>query len=591
MQRPIYGSDLMVDLLRKLNIEYAAFNPGASFRGIHDSLVNQGHPQRPEVITCCHEEISVAIAHGYGRAAGRPMAALLHNVVGLQHATMAIFNAWCDRVPMLLLGGTGPMDSTRRRPWTDWVHTALVQGNLIRDYVKWDDQPASLAAVPESFYRAYRLAVTEPTAPVYVCLDADLQETRLDEAAGEVAVPPVQRYGPPAPPQADPAALQELARWLLAAELPVIVADHAGRRPETVAVLVELAEFLGASVIDLWNRFNFPNTHPLDLTGAQTQLYPQADVVLALDVTDLYGALAESDRTTRSISPSLRDGTRVAHITLADYLVRAWSCDYQRLPEVDLPIAADTALALPALLQVCREQLAADAELAAAFAARKEGRRPRLADLRAATRAQWEAAARRGESDSPVAVATLAREVFAAVKGEDWVLANGDLRGWTRRIGQFEHPYQWQGGNMGGGIGFGAGVSLGVALANRGKNRLILDFQPDGDLLYTPSALWTAAHHRIPVLFVMFNNRSYYNSEDHELRMADARLRPPDRAGIGTQIHDPEVDFAGLARSFGVHAEGPITRPGDIRGAVQRALEVVRGQGRPALLDVVCQPR
>ncbi len=178
---PEYGSDLVVDVLRALGIEYAVLNPGATFRGLHDSLVNYGGNERPELIQCCHEEIAVAVAHGYAKAAGRPCAAVLHDVVGLQHASMAIFNAWCDRVPVLLLGGTGPMAVERRRPWIDWIHTALVQGTLVRDYVKWDDQPASLASIPEAIVRGYRIAVTEPQGPVYVCLDADLQEAPIAE--------------------------------------------------------------------------------------------------------------------------------------------------------------------------------------------------------------------------------------------------------------------------------------------------------------------------------------------------------------------------------------------------------------------------
>ncbi len=582
----------MVDLLRALDIEYAAFNPGASFRGIHDSLLNYGDNRSPQIITCCHEEISVAVAHGYGRAAGRPMTAILHNLVGLQHATMAIFNAWCDRVPMLLLGGTGPMDAAQRRPWIDWIHTALVQGNLVRDFVKWDDQPAGIHSMADSFYRAHRLTVTEPTAPVYVCLDAALQEMELG-ADDLPALPDPERFCPPAPPQADATALNRLARWLLAAEMPLIVADRAGRRPETVDALVELAEFLGAPVIDQWNRFNFPSTHPLDLTGAERDLLPQADVVLALDVLDLYGTLMAAGRSkTRGPAAAvLRAGARVAHISLADYLVRSWATDYQRLPEVDLPIAAETAVALPALLQVCRAELLADGDLAAGFAARKAARQAPLAERRAALREKWDAAARRAEAEEPVAVPTLAREVFAAIKGEDWVLANGDLKGWARRLWAFDRPYRWQGGKHGGGLGYGVGVSLGVALANRGKDRLVVDLQPDGDLLFTPSALWTAAHHRIPVLFVLYNNRSYYNAEEHALTTARARQRPLERTGIGTRIQDPDVDFVGLARSFGLHAEGPVTSATGIRVAVDRALQVVRGEGRAALVDVRCQPR
>ncbi len=165
---PEYGSDLIVDLLKAFRIEYAALNPGASFRGLHDSLVNYGGNRMPEIILCCHEEIAVTMAFGYARVTGKPMAAIVHYIVGLQHATMAIYNAWSSRVPILVLGGTGPMDTTKRRSGTDWVHTALVQGQQVRDYVKWDDQPASVESVPEALIRAHRLATTEPQGAVWM---------------------------------------------------------------------------------------------------------------------------------------------------------------------------------------------------------------------------------------------------------------------------------------------------------------------------------------------------------------------------------------------------------------------------------------
>ncbi|MBI2371655.1 MAG: hypothetical protein HYV08_15730 [Deltaproteobacteria bacterium] len=278
-----FGSDVVVDLLKLLGIEYTAFNPGATFRGIHDSIVNYGGNREPEVIECCHEEISVALAHGYAKASGKLMCAILHDIVGLQHGSMGIFNAWCDRVPVMVLGGTGPMDITKRRPWIDWIHTALVQGNLVRDYVKWDDQPANLASVPEALIRAYRIAVTEPKAPVYVNFDADIQEEVVTEPP---LIPELRRYRPPGPIQGDPTAMEQAAAWLVGAEHPVIIADMVGRNSKAAEALVRLAELLGAAVLDKGARYNFPSTHPLDLSGADRELLAEADVVLALDMSD-----------------------------------------------------------------------------------------------------------------------------------------------------------------------------------------------------------------------------------------------------------------------------------------------------------------
>src|SRR5258705_13940315 len=198
-----YGSDLVVDLLKILGIEYVALNPGSSFRGIHDSLVNyeSGRTPNPEMILCCHEEIAVAVPHGYAKATGKIMPAIVHNVVGLQHASMAIYNAWCDHTPVMVMGGTGPMNSAKRRPWIDWIHTAQLQGNLVRDFVKWDDQPHAVGDVPESLLRACRTALTSPGGPVYVCFDADVQEGAVQNVP---PLPPIGRYRP-APPVPAPA--------------------------------------------------------------------------------------------------------------------------------------------------------------------------------------------------------------------------------------------------------------------------------------------------------------------------------------------------------------------------------------------------
>ncbi len=576
-----YGSDLIVDVLRALGIEYAVLNPGATFRGLHDSLVNYGGTQRPALIQCCHEEIAVAVAHGYAKAAGKPCAAILHDIVGLQHASMAIFNAWCDRVPILLLGGTGPMAVERRRPWIDWVHTALVQGNLVRDFVKWDDQPASLPSAAEAIVRGYRIAMTEPRGPVYVCFDADLQEMPIGEP---VPVPAVARHAPPAPVAADAGALDEAARLLGAAERPVILAEYLGRNPAAVPALVELAELLAAPVIDLYahGRFNFPSTHPLDLTGTEKELLASADVVLGLDLQDLFGALARGDRLTRRYAPVVPESAKVIHIALSDLAVRSWAESYQRLAPVDVPILADTSVALPALVARVREAAGDGA-----------GRRARYDRLRAEhERLRREARTRCEEqwNDRPIAPARLAAEVWEVLRDEDWVLGNGDLDGWTRRLWDWTRPDQFLGHSGGAGLGYGAGAAIGVALAHRGTGKVCVDLQPDGDLLYTPSALWTAVHHRIPLLVVMCNNRSYHNDEVHQEMVARARRRPVENKVVGIRIEDPAVDFAGMARAFGMHGEGPIEDPAMIAPTVRRALRVVKEDRMPALVDVVIRP-
>jgi acetolactate synthase-1/2/3 large subunit len=581
---PQYGSDVIVDLLKALGIEYAAFNPGSSFRGLHDSIVNYGGNHWPEVIECCHEEISVALAHGYAKATGRPMVAIAHDIVGLQHASMAIFNAWCDRVPVLVLGGTGPMDLTKRRPWIDWIHTALVQGTLVRDYVKWDDQPHTLAAVPESLIRAYRIAMTEPQGPIYVCYDVDLQESAITDP---IALPEPRHYTPPTPLAASIDAVQQAAEWLVEAQRPVIIADAVGRHPEATRSLAELAELLAIPVLDHGARFNIPNTHPLDCTGAEGELLPEADVVLALDVVDLFRALTHLERHTRTLQPLVSDAAKIIHISLADFGVRSWASDYQRLHRVDLPMAADTSVAIPQLLAVCRDLMGR----ASSHTARDAERFARVKAVHEAQRQGWRDRARQLEGQTPLAPATVAATLWEVIKDRDWRLAAGTLSGWARRLWEWTEPRHYLGGSGGAGVGYAAGAALGAALADKGSGRLCIDLQSDGDLLASTSALWTAAHHQIPLLMVMHNNRSLYNSEEHAEEVARIRGRPIANKGIGTRLAEPPVDFATVARGFGIYAEGPVEEARALRPALERALKVVTEEGRAALVDVIAQPR
>ena len=579
---PEYGSDLVVDLLQRLGIEYAAFNPGASFRGLHDSLVNYGGDSHPRTILCTHEEIAVALAHGYAKACGRPMVAALHDVVGLQHACMAIFNAWCDRVPVLLLGGTGPMDSTRRRPWIEWIHTALVQGNHVRDFVKFDDQPANAASVVESILRAYRLMMAEPSGPVYVCLDAALQEDPLPKG---VSVPAdLQRWIRQSPVQPDPDGLKAAARLLSESRRPLILADTVGRSRQGADALRALAERLHAPVVDLGSRFNFPSAHPLEATERREELLRAADVVFAVDVVDLWGALQASAGQHRPAGFAPSPMAKMVSLSLSDLLVHSWTSDYQRLQPVDVRLVGDSRLALPALLDLLEPGGAADQE--------RQERATAIGAEGSQLRTQWANRARSlgTNTDGAVPLGYLGVALGDALDGHDWVLSNSELRGWARRLWRIEHQYQYTGTSGGAGVGYGIGASLGVGLAHKSSGRIAVNLQPDGDLLYCSSALYTAAHERLPLLTVMLNNHSYYNSEEHGLRMAEHRGRPAERAGIGTRPEAPAVDFATLARGFGIASAGPITSPTDVPAALNTAIQAV-ASGEPYLLDIVTEPR
>ncbi|MBI4492995.1 MAG: thiamine pyrophosphate-binding protein [Chloroflexi bacterium] len=576
-----FGSDYIVELLRALDIEYAIFNPGATFRGIHDSLVNFGDTSRLKVVECTHEETSVAIAHGYAKATGKPAVAIAHNIVGLQHASMAIFNAWCDRVPVLVLGATGPMDMTHRRPWIDWIHTALVQGNLVRDYVKFDDQPATLASVPESLLRAYRLMMAEPRGPVYVCFDADIQEQRVGEPP---LIPDVSEYVQTTRPAADVAALERAAEWLVEAEQPLIFADKMGRHPETVPALVELAELLGAVVLSTNDRFNFPSNHPLNLTGDDKAQFRNADLILALDAWDLQGPLSILERGQRTPKSIKRPDARIVEIGLADLAVRSWAHDFQSLYPTQLSILADTSLAVPALVEAVRERLAGKSTEA------RDARRARIAARHAELQVAWWTQVEREATRQPVSVAYLTAQIGRTLEQEDWVLGYHSFNPWPQRLWNFTQSYQYASGSGGSGLGYGIGGAIGVALAHKGTGRVVVDWQADGDMLYCASAIWTAASQSLPLLIVMHNNRSYFNSEEHGSQMAELRGRPVANKGIGTHIANPAVNFATLARSFSIHSEGPIEDPSEVGPALKRALEVVKS-GAPALVDVITQAR
>ncbi|MBI4171286.1 MAG: thiamine pyrophosphate-binding protein [Actinobacteria bacterium] len=575
-----YGADLIVDQLIAHGIEYVALNPGASFRGLHDSLVNYGQG-RPEMILCPHEEIAVAIAHGYAKAHGpaKPMAAILHDVVGLLNGSMAMYVAYADRIPIVVLGGTGPMNEAKRRPRVDWVHTANVQGNAVRDFVKWDDQPATVDSIADSFARAYRVAVTEPQGPVYVCYDAQLQEDPLPSGYVPGPTHPTALPSRMAP---DPQALERAADLLVSAERPVIVAQFLGRDPAAVDALVRLAEGLGAPVVDLHHRLNFPTAHPLNLTGSD--VLAEADLVLALDVRhpDLAAFRSESaTRVKRRIVPA---EARWVEIGFSDVEISKWATEYGQLQRTELSVLADTSLAVPSLADLVADRLRADR-------ARADRARLRAASLAGRHRALRDGWARRAREDwdaVPMTTGRLALEVWDAVKDEDWVVSAGTLEGRIHQLWDMDRPYRHPGERLGPGTQIG--ISLGVALAHRGTGRVVVDLQPDGDLMYDDGAIWVAAKYEIPILIVMFNNRAYYNDWQHQVAIAKHRGTPVERARIGQDISGPAPDFAALARSMGCYGEGPIEDPRALGPALRRAIAQVK-DGRPALVDAVTRFR
>ena len=579
--RAQYGSDLMVEVLRDLGIKYIALNPGASYRGFHDSIVNFEPGKGPEIIMCTHEEIAVALANGYARATGEIMATGLHDIVGLQHACMAIFNAWCDRTPILNLGGGGPQDTTNRRS-TDWVHTALVQGNMVREFVKYDDQPNSVDAVPESFLRAYRIAMTEPKGPVYVCLDTDVQEQKI---SSPMIVPDARLFRAPAGPGPNPESLRRASQLLAEAQWPVIVAGEVGRNPKALPALLDLAEALGAPVIDSDGRYAFPSTHPLNLTTAREEALRNADVVLALDVPSLGVPLGPSVRERGNFAPVISPSCKVIHITLLDLERQSWVSDSMWLLPVHVPMAADTAVTLPPLLEQVRERLKSNGSAGRQI----QERRAKIEAIYHEARKQSQAWIDKTWEEKPISQARLFGEINKRVQGQSWALVSAHGRRWREAI-EVTEPAHGIGGGRGGGVGYGLPSSIGAALGHKGSGRLCVAILGDGDFLMTSNALWTAAKYQIPLLVVVLNNRSYYNDEEHQERMARWRQRPVENKGIGIRIEDPAPDLAAIARALSVDGFGPITEPDQLGPALDKAIEIV-GDGKPAVVDVITQPR
>lgn len=577
------GSDLMVDALRGLGIEYIAVNPGSTFRGLQESVVTYGGNRQPELIACLHEESAVAMAHGYAKAAGKPMAVACHGTVGLQHAAMAVYNAWCDRAPVVILAGNH-LDATQRYHRVTWAHAVQDTAHIVRDFTKWDDTPVSLPHFLESLVRAYKIATTPPAGPVVIVADAHLQEQDL--AGGPR--PAIPALAPVTPPRADDGALAEVAALLAAAERPVIIADRAARTAAGMARLVELAETLQAPVVDQLGRLNFPNTHYLNHTFRARALIGAADVILGLEMTDMWGSVHRlldlPHPAEVRIAP---EGCRLVSLGVGHLYLKSNYQNFARYAAVDLAVSGDAEASLPALTEHVRRALGRNA------GRRLSERGERLRKAYAEQRARERAAARYAWDASPVSTARLCMELWRQIEHRDWALVSDCFfqSQWPHRLWAMDRYDRYLGGSGGYGVGYGAPAAAGAALALRGSGRIPVNIQPDGDLLYGPGVLWTAAHHDLPLLSVMHNNRGYHQEVMHLQRMALTRERGADgNARVGNVFDEPHIDFAQVARGLGVWSSGPIEDPAELTGALRRALAVVEA-GEPALVDVVCQPR
>lgn len=573
------GADYMTDVIKALGVKYVATNPASSFRGLHESLVNYGGNAAPELLTVTHEEIGVAMAHGYAKTANAPLAVMVHGTVGLQHASMAIYNAYCDRVPVIVMGGNTLEGEKRQR--AEWVHSAQDPAAMVRDFVKWDDQPQTLRGFGESLTRAHQFAMTPPYGPVLLSVDTELQEQPLPGGRK----PPVPRLPSLSLPHGDTGALDEAARLLAAAENPVIIVDRMARDQTGMDLLVQLAEALECAVVDQGGRTNFPSHHRLNQSFRGRSLLARADVILALEMNDLFAALHSSqDRIHRVSTPITREGVKIIRLGAGDLFFKANFQDFARYQEVDVAITGDGQTSLPYLIEAVRRAVSSTNQTSsqartADFASRQ---RDMLETMRREATIGWD--------HSPITTARLSAELWHQIKDEDWSLVGQGLMPSWRRLWPADKHYRFNGGSGGWGLGYFAPAALGSALANREHGRLSVCFQGDGDLMFCPGTLWTAAHHRIPILYLMYNNRAYHQEVMYVQKMASRMSRGMENIHVGTALTRPDIDFSMMARSMGVHAEGPITDPKDLGPAIARALAVVK-RGEPALVDAICEPR
>jgi thiamine pyrophosphate-dependent acetolactate synthase large subunit-like protein len=559
-----WGSDALAEVLSRLDLRYLALVPGSSYRGLHDSLVNYSGNRDPQLLVCLHEEHAVAVAHGYAKVTGRPMGVAIHSNVGLMHATMAIYNAWCDRVPMLIIGATGPVDAARRRPWIDWIHTSTDQGALIRAYSKWDDQPASVEAATESLARAYEITRQAPSAPVYVCLDVSLQEQPLTEP---LKLPDVTRNRSPRAHGPDATAVAATLDLLQEARRPLFLLGRLSRDQQDWDRRVALAERYGARVItDLKNGAAFPTDHPLHpappgifLPRASAELIGAADVIVSLDWVDLGGTLAAAK------SHGHPAQARIVSCTADAALHNGWAKDSFGREPVDLTVPADPDLLVQALLE--SEEPIRTNEWAHADPTPPAP----------------------GDHNGPgIFMPDLASALREALGDEPACLVRLPL-GWGGADLEASHPLDYLGMDGGAGIGSGPGMAVGAALALEHTGRLPVAVLGDGDFLMGGTAVWTAAHYRLPLLVVVANNAFYYNDVVHQERIAAQRHRPARNSWIGQAIADPDPDLPAMARSLGLAAQDQVRDRAALPAALAKAVAAARS-GQCVLVDVRVRP-
>ncbi len=569
-----YGSDVIVDVLKNHDVEYVACNPGATIRGLYDSIVTDTKKNKIKLILCCHEEIAVALAHGYAKASGKIMPVLLHANIGLLHASMGIFNAWCDRVPLMILGGVGPLAASERRPWIDWIHASQHQGSVVDGFVKWHDQPTTLESTIESLRRGFRLTITAPSAPVYISIDSAIQEQAVKNMPASNTLKPLTSLSLP---QITQEQLALLATKLIASDNPLIVVDYVGKTAEAVTYLVKLAECLGIPVLDRHSRFNFPTSHPLYFTDLPSGAFKKIDFIVAIDVPDLSSVLGERKF----------ENIEIAHISLSEFLISSWVADYHKVCEVNYPITAESAVCLKVVLKKCQKLIRTLNKNKIRL------RKKYWSTLHYSLKRDVMSTIMAKKNTPLLSVPFVLSEIAKVIKNKNWLLANEanlSVTQWVKKLWDIDKPGKYIGNSGGAGLGYGLGASIGAALACKNTDKFVINLQGDGDFLFTPSALWTAAHYEVPLLIIVINNQRYGNTYQHAIKIAHSRQRSLSVAGEGQQLINPCVDFNALANSFGIKTFSSVITAAHIQPILKKAVGYITKNRKPVLIEIKVDP-
>ena len=575
-----YNSEIFVDVLNNLGVEVVFLLPGSSYRGLHDSLVNHGRNDHPRMVLATHEQIAVSMAHGYAKASGRAGVCILHDLVGLMNGSMGVYNAWGDHAPVVVLGGSGPLDPAERR-WIDWLHCANTQSDIVKNYSKWVAEPSTAQATVDAIARAHKIATTPPAGPVYVTIDCGIQDQRVSEG---LIVPNVKHHSAAPPVAANPDMLAQAAECLISADLPLIVGGRFGINPAVTAPLVELVELTGAAYRDDLAMVCFPTGHDQNLSGDRA-IVKETDAILAIDCRDVASMLDGYTGEKAEVGSGRSDANRtVIDLSMNDIAQSSWSYFDGAQPPVDLQISCEPLFGLTQLVDVVKRKLAADGTANERMSKRKT----MLAERHAALRARQMDASKTGWDETPIRPARMVHEVYQAVKDKDWLLTIRNQSSFPEGIWQFDGAGQFLGTNGGGGVGYGPGAAVGAAIANRDSGRFCVAMLGDGDYVMSAGALWSAVHYQAPLLMLINNNTTWGNDEKHQLDVAEERGRPQENAWIGQRMVHPNIDHAMTARSFGAWAEGPVSDPNELADVIKRAVAEV-DKGNVAVIEVATQ--